>query len=333
MRASLISVSPGYNLGLAKLADYLTAQGWQVARASQVYPLTDDVDLYALSVVWSWDVPRLIELTRRVPRGRATWIGGPGITALAEYIARETGIRPVVGPDARFEHQPGHYAQTRTTRGCPVNCAFCIASKMDGREIREYRDFNLAPVIIDDNILRASWEHQEHVVARLAAQYTARACVDFNSGFDPAVFTRAHYDLYSRLPLKTWRLAFDDEREADDVERMIRLLRTRGVPQNKIAVYVLIGFNDTPPHSLARARRVIEWGGEPRVQAYRPLTWLDARTPFVNARLGWDAETVTAMPRYFYGYHWRRMTFDEFRAYTRARPFERGAMGSRPTKT
>jgi hypothetical protein len=331
MRAGLISVSPGYNLGLEKLANWLRAQNWQVARASQVYPLTDAADLYAFSVIWSWDVPRLIELTRHVPRGREVWIGGPGVTALADYIAHETGIRPIVGPDARFEQQPGHYAQTRTTRGCPVNCAFCAVPKMDGRALIEYADFSPAPVVIDDNLLRASWEHQARVVARLATQGYAR--VDFNSGFDPAVFTRAHYDLYARLPLKTWRLAFDDEREADDVERMMRLLRARGVPQNKIAVYVLVGFNDTPEQSCVRALRVIEWGGEPRVQAYRPLTWLDARTPFVNARLGWDAEIVVAMPRFFYGYHWRRMTFDAFRAYTRVRPFERGAMRSRPTKT
>lgn len=87
----------------------------------------------------------------------------------------------------------------------------------------------------------------------------------------------------------------------------------------------IVGFDDTPAQSLARAMSVIEWGGEPRVQADRPLTWLDARKPFAAERgaRGWTEETIVTLPRFFYGYHWRRMTFDAFRAYTRARPFER----------
>jgi len=204
----------------------------------------------------------------------------------------------------------------------------------------EYDDFPLAPVVVDDNILRASWEHQVCVVERLIrAQRSALgirnggafraspirgSTVDFNSGFDPQVFTADHYDLYSRLPLKAWRLAFDQEGEAAAVERMITLLRSRGVPRNKIRVYVLIGFDDTPEQSLSRALRVIQWGGEPCIQAYRPLTWLDEHKPFVNAALSWTEELITALPRYFYGYYWRRdMSFWEFLDYTRQRPFER----------
>lgn len=107
--------------------------------------------------------------------------------------------------------------------------------------------------------------------------------VDF-SGFDPAVFAAEHYALYSRLPFKVWRLAFDEEREANDVERVIQCLRACGVPSNQIAAYVVVGFDDSPAESLARAIRVIEWRGEPRVQAYRPLTWLDSDRPLRQSR-------------------------------------------------
>ncbi len=319
-KAILVSLSPGYNLGLAKLKNWLSEQSaaWQVEIAREALPLVDNADLYAFSAIWSWDLPRLIEQVQRVPRDREIWIGGPGVTLLAQWVERQTGIRPVVGPDARFERQPGAYAWTRTTRGCPVGCAFCIVSRMDGASIVEYDDFPPTPVIVDDNLLRSSWEHQARVVERLAAQNYA--WVDVNSGFDPTLFSVEHYDLYARLPLKAWRLAFDEEKEAEAVARMIALLRARGVSQNKIWVYVLVGFTDTPAESLSRAQRVIEWGAEPRIQPYRPLTWLRRDQPFVNAAQGWSEEIAFALPRYFYGYYWRRMGFDEFLVYTRVRP-------------
>jgi len=247
-------------------------------------------------------------------------IGGPGVAALAGWSERETGIRPVIGPDPRFEREPGDYQWTRTTRGCTVGCPFCVVPRVDGRRVIEYEDFPLAPVVVDDNLLRASWKHQVRVVERLAAQQYA--WVDFNSGFDPEIFTGDHYELYSCLPLKAWRLAFDTEGEAAVAERMICLLRAQGVRPEKIWCYVLIGFNDTPGESLSRARRVIEWGGEPRIQPFRPLTWLHPDQPFVNRALGWTAEIITSMPRYFYGYYWRRMDFWQFLDYTRERPYE-----------
>ena len=70
-RATLISAFPGYNLGLAKPANYLSAQGWQVEHSRQVYPLTDDADPYVFSVVGIWDVPRLIKMVKNSSRARA----------------------------------------------------------------------------------------------------------------------------------------------------------------------------------------------------------------------------------------------------------------------
>ncbi|MBN1887661.1 MAG: hypothetical protein JW850_06710 [Thermoflexales bacterium] len=317
-KAVLISVSSGCNLGLAKLANWLGSEGWQVQQQSSVGPLTDRADLYCFSAVFSWDVPGLIEQVRLVPAGCEVWIGGPGVTILADYVERETGIRPVVGADARFENQPGEYRVTRTSRGCPVGCSFCIVAHTDRHHPVEYVDFPPAPVVLDDNILASSWGHQEQVVERLRAQGYGR--VDFQCGFDPSRFTAGHFDLYSPLRLAAWRLAFDDEQEAGYVERMITLLRSRRVPKKRIRVYTIAGL-DSPEESLSRAQRVIEWGGEPRLQMYRPLDWL-LPTPFVDEGQGWTLELATAMPRYFYGYYWRRMGFDAFLVYTRARPFE-----------
>lgn len=279
MKATLISMSPGYNLGLAKLANWLQGRGWQTEMARDVRPLTDDADLYAFSVIWSWDVPRLIAMVQQVPRSRDVWIGGPGVAALADMVEGATGVRPVVGPDWRFERQPGNYAWTRTTRGCPVGCAFCAVAKMDGRTIVEYDDFSPARVVVDDNILRASWRHQVCVVERLATQ--DYPWVDFNSGFDPEVFSADHYNLYARLPLKAWRFAFDEEREAAAVERAITLLHSQGVAPSKIAVYVLVGFQRLT-RRVARARHARDRVG--RRAAHPAVSPVDMAEPRASLR-------------------------------------------------
>ncbi len=75
------------------------------------------------------------------------------------------------GLDPRFErqHPPSDepYAQTCTSRGCPVGCGLCIAPRIEGRRVVAYPDFNPAPVVLDNNVLADPIAHQERVIERL----------------------------------------------------------------------------------------------------------------------------------------------------------------------
>lgn len=306
--ALLTASSPGYNLGLDKLGTWLRSLGWDVAFNPVANAVPHGYDLYAFSAVFTWDLHALVEAVASVPRFAERWIGGPAVSAMAAWVEEQTGIQPMVGPDLRFERQRGEYKWCRTTRGCPVGCYFCLVPKIDGTAMLEYDDFDPAPVVVDDNILRSSWRHQTLVVKKLeAAKFDS---IDFNSGFEPLFLTQKHVDLYGRLPLKYWRIAFDELREWREVKDAIRLLRANGVASKKIFCYVLAG-NEPFADCLWRAQKVVEWGGEPRIQMMKPLNWLQPRQAvWINPKYDWTVELSINFPRYWYSYAWRRMDWD-----------------------
>jgi len=309
-RALLTASSPGYNLGLDKLRTWLRHQGWEVTFNPLLNAVAPDYDLYAFSAVFTWDLPPLVEAIRSAPPRAEKWIGGPAPSSMPSWVEEQTGIGPAEGPDPRFERQPGEYKWCRTTRGCPVGCYFCIVPKIDGTTMIEYDDFVPAPVVVDDNILRSSWRHQEFVVERLAG--AGFNSIDFNSGFEPLFLEQKHIDLYGRLPLKYWRVAFDELKEAREVEAAIKLLRANGIPPKKIFCYVLAG-NEPFSDCLWRAQKVVEWGGEPRIQMMKPLNWLRPRQDlWINPKHGWTVEQSVNFPRYWYSYAWRRVTWSEW---------------------
>jgi hypothetical protein len=310
--ALLTAASPGYNLGLDKLGSWLRSRGWSVAFNPLANVVPAGFDLYAFSAVFTWDLPALADGVRSVPAGEEIWIGGPAPSAMPDWVRQETGIKPVVGPDPRFERQQGDFKWCRTTRGCPVGCYFCIVPKIDGVTMLEYDDFDPAPIVVDDNILRSSWRHQQLVVEKLeAAPFSS---IDFNSGFEPLFLEQKHIDLYGRLPLKYWRVAFDERAEAEAVRHAIQLLRANGIPSKKIFCYVLAG-NEPFEDCLWRAQKVVEWGGEPRIQMMKPLNWLMRRQDvWINPKHDWTVELSVNFPRYWYSYAWRRVGWDEWAA-------------------
>jgi hypothetical protein len=182
--------------------------------------------------------------------------------------------------------------------------------KIDGKTMLEYDDFEPAPVVVDDNLLRSSWRHQQLVVQKLAASHFPS--IDLNSGFEARQLEQKHVDLYGRLPLKSWRVAFDERQEADHVRAAIQLLRANGIPAKQIPCYVLAG-NEPFADCLWRAQKVLEWGGEPRIQMLKPLNWLKPRKEiWVNPTLDWTPELAVNFPRYWYSYAWRRVTWEDW---------------------
>jgi hypothetical protein len=313
VRACLVNVShPRYNLGLSKYRACLIGRGWQVeVTAEPPRPLFAPLyDLVAFSVIFSWHVPALIVGVRQVAGRVPVEIGGPGTFASARHIERETGVRPVRGLDPRFERQPPlpgeTYHQTFSARGCPAGCSFCIVPGLEGRRVVPYPDFTPAPVVLDNNVLAAPIDHQEHVVERLLEQGYGR--VDFGSGFEAARFDHAAFERFNRLPLHPWRLAFDETQDAPAVEAAMRLLRDGGVHGPRLRVYVLFG-NEPPEACHERAQRVLDWGGEPFVQ---PLIALNALQKRPLTHHGWTVQALRDASRYYNRWFWRKVPWTEY---------------------
>lgn len=128
MRALVINCSaPHYNLGARKLTDSLRAQGHDVTYSDGDPGLfAYGHDLVCPSVIFSWHAPLARAIALRVRRQADVWCGGPGMFALTHWWKRETGLDCQRGLDDRFERQRGRYRMTFASRGCPVNCSFCL---------------------------------------------------------------------------------------------------------------------------------------------------------------------------------------------------------------
>lgn len=331
MRVLVVSCSPVYNLGAARVATYYRMRGddvflWQggtgyagesrawrtrerPAGESALLSLWEEKpDRLYLSAIFTWDLPELVRWANLAQAfGVDVQIGGPAPTAMHEWVNQQTGIPPHLGLDPRFENLPGKYQATFTSRGCPRRCRPCLVPKLEGNHMVEYPDFPLAAFISDNNILATGFQHQVRVVDRLKRLPQ----VDFNSGFDVRLFTPEHFDLYRRLDLKFWRFAFDTLSVERELERCIGILQRGGVANYRIIiVYILAGFGkDTPDRVRYRAERVRQLGASPYVMAYRPLDTLSRR----HVPAGWSREDMDKLVAYYnFANIWRSVTYEEF---------------------
>jgi hypothetical protein len=310
MRALVINCSSGhYNLGARKLANWLRSEGHTVVEAGTDIPdlLLCGFDLVALSVIFSWHAPAARAIALLVKGQSEVWCGGPGMARLKKWWREETGLDCTVGLDPRFERQHGDYRMTFASRGCPVGCWFCIVPKIEGLTFTLYRDFTPAPVLCDNNLSALPVEFQEHIIRRY--RETGTRLLDANSGFEPKAFDEGTYGRWKAVirGKAPWRLAFDETGEAEDVRRMLGILRP--VSASLKRVYVLIG-NEPIEACLDRVLQVIDWGGEPYCQ---PVVLLDALTKTPWVRHDWTVTLLRDFARYVNRHLWRKLPFWEYR--------------------
>lgn len=306
-RALVINCSaPHYNLGARKLADWLRADGIEVdVRQGDPGLFSYGYDLVALSVIFSWHAPIAREIALRVQASAEVWCGGPGMFALAKWWNRETGLTATTGLDWRFERQRGDYRMTFASRGCPVNCWFCVVPRLEGTSFTLDRDFLPAPVLCDNNLSALPDDFQDHILARY--RETRTSLDDANSGFEPRSFSADTFHRWRSDLRGPWRFAFDTSSEGEEVRRMMNILR--GVSPRRKQVYVLIG-NESIAACYERALRVIEWGGEPYCQPVMPLNALSRRE--VMVRHDWTPQLLRDFARYFNRRLWRSLPLSEY---------------------
>ncbi len=321
MKVAAINCSPSvYNLGVDKIANYHRARGdqvyagpWGSLMLGEQFT-TQEMDKFYFSAIFTWDILELVRAVNMVRWwGKEVEIGGPAATFMAKYIENHTGgVAPHRGLDPRFEHVPGQYELTFTSRGCPHRCAFCGVKKVEPVFV-QYDAFPLAPMVGDNNILATSWSHQELVVNKLVDFGRE---IDINSGFDVRFFQKEHFRLYSRLRLECWRFAFDSMEVEGDVRRVARMMSRHGLDRHQVTFYVLIGFpGTTPEECLYRLNTIIELGHNPYPMRFWPLNCLrrEMNSPGRYVAPGYTEEILYKMNMFYVTpFLWKAGSWENF---------------------
>jgi hypothetical protein len=270
-----------------------------------------------ISVAFTWLLPDAYS--------RAAWYrqegyrvlaGGPALfdPRMKKFMAPvaevpKTGVG--VHPDAITRQNP---LATFASRGCPVGCFFCNVPKMEGTEFTLIPDFPVRPILCDNNLSALPPEYQDHIIARYKAEGVP--LMDANSGFEPQTFTDDVYARWRKLVHDgggPWRFAFDEQKERDDVARVMNMLRDEAAKKKR--VYVIIGtepFEDC----MDRIRSVIGWGGEPHVQPFIKLNQLNRNRygrPIPAIRHDWSEQLLTDVARWVNGWVYKNHPFEEYR--------------------
>jgi hypothetical protein len=317
VRAIVVTVgSPKESLGAMKLARWLRRTGWDVTEKTTVSAADPIYDLYCFSCVFSWKLPLLVGMVKEIKARGDVWIGGPAVTfhsANAKYVESETGIKPVIGIDDRFETEQGQYSMVYFSRGCPAYtpaCGVCPVPQIEGNSFRYYPDATPAPLLLDNNLSALPVDYQNHIINRYLWDWEGKK-VDANSGFEPHTFTEETLERWKRFPLQCWRFGYDDITERSQALAMMGLLKKHGFSGDKVRVYTLIG-NEPIDVCHQRIREVIDNGMSPWPQRMRPLNWLgpDGTLP---VRHDWDEKTLTAYQRFYsYGGLWKRLRPEDY---------------------
>ncbi len=302
------------SLGAKKLAAFLRRAGWIVEESATLGMFDCGFDLYCFSVVFSWRLPALVEMVRRVVWKAEVWIGGPAVTfhaANRKYVVDQTGIQPQFGIDMRFEEEPTDCPMVYFSRGCPAYtsaCGYCPVPRIEGMKFRFYPNARPSRLLLDNNLSALPADYQEHIIKRYAEEWRGRL-VDANSGFEPHSFDAKTLERWRAFPLACWRFGYDDLSERDQALEMMRLLKSAGLSGEKVRVYTLIG-NEPKEICHRRIREVIDNGCHPVPQRLRPLDWRGAPLPCQH---DWDEPTLIAFQRFYsLAGLWKRLKPSEF---------------------
>ncbi len=259
-----------------------------------------------VSVPFTWELPqaysRCIFLRQQ---GYGVRAGGPAVDLMPDYLVAVARIGGEV--DALKHHNPD---ATFTSRGCIRRCEFCAVPKIEGALV-ELAEWEVKPILCDNNLLACSREHFDKVIDSLKSLTE----VDFNQGLDARLLTDYHAHRLAELDLKVVRLAWDHTASEPWVMQALEVLRVVGIPKMKIRVYVLLNHKDTPEDALYRLQTLKDWGVRPFPMRYQPLDALE-KNAYISPH--WTKEQIYQVMEYWTQLRrYEHIPFEEFDAHKR----------------
>lgn len=265
-----------------------------------------DGDTTYLSVAFTWKLDEAYSRALFAKAcGRRVIAGGPALF-LVKMQHELVGVAEIAKeyPEAVTRHNP---EATFASRGCPVGCWFCIVPAMEGREFTLIPDFQVRPILCDNNLSALPTEYQYHIIEKY--RLSGVKLKDANSGFEPITFDQDVYRRWKSLINAgggPWRFAYDETKERAQVLTVMRMLADE--PQKRKRVYVLIG-NEPYAECMARIVEVIAHGCEPHVQPYMKLNALEKEP---HARFDWTVQRLKDVARWANGWVWKKAPFEEY---------------------
>lgn len=325
MKIAVINESfPTYNLACQKMAAEFRRQGHEVFLSPRADMWSKQSQKAYISVIFTDDLPKAVEdINNLRAAGVEVEVGGPAATVMPEYITENTGVVPHRGLDDRFEFIKGCFKMTFSSRGCIRKCPWCIVKTVEPTRV-EYDDFPLPagenPYLGDNCILATSEAHQRLVVEKLKDVRN----LDINSGFDCRLFTEDSYQLFSKLHLEAWRLAFDSMGVEEEFTRAVGILKKHDIGYRKILVYNLIGFPGTTfEECVYRLEKTRSLGCSPYPQKYAPLDNVNARDYVAP---GFEKEKLDMLRSYWCSpFTWRTCSWEDYKK--RYKPENAGQLG------
>lgn len=242
------------------------------------------------SFIFSWHLWEWLQTAQPELDGKKTRIGGPAVIINSKWVPDwiEKGNEKVL-----YRHN--NFA-TRTTKGCIRKCLFCSVPLIEGNFF-ELLDYEIKPILIDNNLLACSKKHFNRVIDNLKK---LEWC-DFNQGLDIRLLNKYHAELFSELKNPLIRLAWDSLEDEKYFRRSYKLLRSAGIRKNNIQVYVLIGFADNPDDALYRLTEIKKLGLLSNPMRYQPVD-CKKKNNYIGG--GWTDKQLKDYMRY-----WSNMRF------------------------
>lgn len=252
------------------------------------------------SIPFTWNMPKLKDLLKkkwRSDKNIKVIIGGPATKILPNFFEDLDFVKVEHTRDGVL--QKINPMATKSSLSCIRACPFCAIGslKIEGEKFVELNDWPDLPILIDNNILATSTVHFDKVIDRLKKHKWA----DFNSALDLRLLNEYHAERISEINDPLCRLAVDNPGMKELFDKGYNLLRSKGIPNNRMQVYCLTGFKTSPDEIWERC----EWLAKYKVWVHP--TWyheLDQLKYNIisdrQTKLGWDKVNKTHLFQHFW---------------------------------
>lgn len=317
-------------LGLAKIASLVKRKGNKVI-FQRDHALCDE-DLICVTSLFTYDAKRVLGVIRNIKRSFSKnvpmIIGGIYASLMPDDIRRRfsdvsvfrnySRVLDLCPPDYtidwRVEGLWDSFSYVFTTRGCPNKCPYCAVWRLEDAWInpswKQHISRDRPNVLLSDNNLSSHpEEHVEDVLTFLADE---KKGVLFDNGFDCKYINRSVAGLLGRLKFvrRGMRLSFDRIEEDGVFQSTVERLKSAGVSERSVMVYVLFNFIDTPKEADYRMRECARLGLRPYPNRYTPLNVRSRKDVFIGNH--WTKDLLTVFRFFWLMADYDKMTFEEW---------------------